>query len=106
MNIRTLRVAIGSKPSEEKQIEDGFVQRAVLSVTLFIVAMADLTHGIEEPIKVIGYADDWRHGQNRQMGRQHRLSKNKSHHVQPQKHWIYGSKECKSNTLENTKFWD
>jgi folylpolyglutamate synthase/dihydropteroate synthase len=33
--------------------------KAVLSVTLFLVAMADITHGIEELIKIIGYADDW-----------------------------------------------
>jgi hypothetical protein len=30
-----------------------------LSVTLFLVAMAEITHGIEEPIKIVGYADDW-----------------------------------------------
>jgi hypothetical protein len=30
-----------------------------LSVMLFLVAMAEITHGIEEPIKIIGYADDW-----------------------------------------------
>jgi hypothetical protein len=81
-------VAIGSTLSEEKQIENG----PVLSVTLFLVEMAIITHGIEEPIKIIGYADDWynthhsqtrtskrcqttkSHGQNCQMGRQHRLS--------------------------------
>jgi hypothetical protein len=51
MKNRTLRVAIGNTQSEEKQIENG--------VTLFLVAMAEITHGIEEPIKIIGYADDW-----------------------------------------------
>jgi hypothetical protein len=51
---RTLRVAIGSTLSEEKQIENGVVQGVVLSVTLFLVAMADITHRIEEPIKIIG----------------------------------------------------
>jgi hypothetical protein len=30
-----------------------------LRVTLFFVAMAEITHEIEEPIKIIGYADDW-----------------------------------------------
>jgi hypothetical protein len=30
-----------------------------LIVTLFLVALAEITHGIEEPIKIIGYADDW-----------------------------------------------
>jgi hypothetical protein len=57
---RTLRVAIGNPLSEEKPIENGVVQRAVLSVTLFLVAMAQITDGIEEPIKIIGYADDWK----------------------------------------------
>jgi hypothetical protein len=57
--IPTLREAIGNTLSEEKQIENGVVQRVVLSVTLFLVAMAEITHGIEEPIKIIGYADDW-----------------------------------------------
>jgi hypothetical protein len=31
---------------------------AVLSITQFLVAMAEVTHGIEEPIKIIGYAVD------------------------------------------------
>jgi glutamine synthetase len=91
MKNRTLRVAIGSTLSEEKQIENRVVQGAVLSFTPFLVAMAEITHGIEESIKIIGYADDWiihtthkhervsvvklkSHGQNRQMRRGHRLS--------------------------------
>jgi hypothetical protein len=59
MKNRTLRVAIEKTLSEEKQIENGVVQGAVLSVTLFLVAMVEITHEIEEPIKIIGYADDW-----------------------------------------------
>jgi hypothetical protein len=59
MKNRTFRVAIGNTVSEQKQIENGVVQGAVLSVTLFLVAMVEITHGIEEPIKIIGYADDW-----------------------------------------------
>jgi hypothetical protein len=57
MKKRTLRVAIGSALSEEKQIENG----VVLSVTLLLLAMAEITHGIEEPIRITGYAyaDDW-----------------------------------------------
>jgi hypothetical protein len=42
-----------------KQIENGFIQGAVLSFTLFSVAMTETTHGIAELIKIIGYADDW-----------------------------------------------
>jgi hypothetical protein len=56
---RTLRVAVGSTLSDERQIENGVVQGAVLSVTLFLVAMAGITDGSEEPIKIIGYSDDW-----------------------------------------------
>jgi hypothetical protein len=52
-------VAIGNTLSKEKQIENGVVQGAVLSVTLFLVAMAEITHGIEKSIKIIDYADDW-----------------------------------------------
>jgi hypothetical protein len=52
-------VAIGNTLSEENQIENGVVKGVVLSVTLFLVGMAQITHGIEEPIKVIGYAEDW-----------------------------------------------
>jgi hypothetical protein len=43
MKNRTLRVATGNTLLEEKQIENGVVQ--VLSVTLFLVAMAEITHG-------------------------------------------------------------
>jgi hypothetical protein len=50
----TLQVAIRNTLSEEKQTEN-----VVLSVTLFYVAMAEITHGIVEPIKIIGNADDW-----------------------------------------------
>jgi hypothetical protein len=59
MKDRTLRVAIRSTFSEEKQIENGVVQGVVLKVTLFLVAMAEITHGNEELIKIISYADSW-----------------------------------------------
>jgi hypothetical protein len=55
---RTLRVAIENTLSVEKQIENRVVQGAVLSVMLFLVAMAEITHRIGEAIKIIGYADD------------------------------------------------
>jgi hypothetical protein len=50
--IPTLREAIGNTLSEEKQIENGVVQGVVFSVTLFLVAMAEITHGIEKPTKI------------------------------------------------------
>jgi hypothetical protein len=46
-------------PLGQNLIENGVVQGAVLSVTLFLVAIAEVTNSIEEPIKIIGYADDW-----------------------------------------------
>jgi hypothetical protein len=59
MKERTLRVTVGSTLSDERRIENGVVQDAVFSVALFLVAMAGITDGIEEPIKIIGYEDDW-----------------------------------------------
>jgi hypothetical protein len=59
MKNRTLRVAIENTLSEEKLIENELFYGAVLSAPLFLVAMVEITHGIEEPIKIIGYADDW-----------------------------------------------
>jgi hypothetical protein len=101
MKNRTLRVAIGSTLWEEKQIENGVIQGTVVRLTLFLVAMADITHGIEDTIKIIHtthkhervsvvklqksmdkivrWADNTGHQIEKQL-------KNKSHHVQPQKH--------------------
>jgi hypothetical protein len=98
-----------------------------LSVTLFLVAMAEITHGIEEPIKIVGYADDWiihtTHKHDRasvvklkamdkivkwadDTGFQISIEKTKAI-IQPQKYCKslqtktgYGLKERKSNKLE------
>jgi chitinase len=35
------------------------VQGAVLSVTLFLVAMSQMHQNVALPTKIIGYADDW-----------------------------------------------
>jgi hypothetical protein len=35
------------------------VQRAVMSVGLFLIAMTDICKGMEEPTNMIGYVDDW-----------------------------------------------
>jgi hypothetical protein len=58
MNDHTLRVAIGNTKSSLKNIENG-VQGAVMSVTLFLVAMANICEKIEKPTKILGYSDDW-----------------------------------------------
>jgi hypothetical protein len=46
---------IGNTYSKPREIEN----RAVLSVTLFLVAMAQLCRGIVGPTRILGYADDW-----------------------------------------------
>jgi hypothetical protein len=55
---RTLRVAVGNTLSSPMSIENGVVQGAVLNVTLFLVAVATICKGIEEPTKILGNADD------------------------------------------------
>jgi len=55
---RKLKTLVGSQESEEQEIENGVVQGAVLSVTLFLVAIANICSS-QENYKMIGYADDW-----------------------------------------------
>jgi Reverse transcriptase (RNA-dependent DNA polymerase) len=59
MNNRSFRVAVGSTLSDPMTIENGVIQGAVLSVTLFLVAMSGITKKIKSPVKILGYADDW-----------------------------------------------
>jgi hypothetical protein len=40
-------------------IENRIVQGAVISVTLFLIALMGFCKGMDEPTKMIGYADDW-----------------------------------------------
>jgi hypothetical protein len=35
------------------------VEEAVISVTLFLIAMTDICKGMEEPTEMTKYADDW-----------------------------------------------
>jgi hypothetical protein len=51
MKERTLTVAVGNNLSNEAGIENGVVQGAVLSVTLFLIAMSEICDGIQEPVK-------------------------------------------------------
>jgi hypothetical protein len=55
----SFRVTVGNTFSTKIRIEHGTVQGAVISVTLFLIAMTDICKGMEEPTKMIGYADDW-----------------------------------------------
>jgi hypothetical protein len=43
-----------------KEIKNGMVQGAVLSVTLFLIAIADIVKEIfKETCTILGYTDDW-----------------------------------------------
>jgi hypothetical protein len=59
MSGRKLRVAVGNYFSNPKKIKNGVVQGAILSVTMFLMAMADIVKGIKETCKILGYADVW-----------------------------------------------
>jgi hypothetical protein len=59
MSNRKLKVAVGNHYSRPKSIENGVVQGAVLSLILFLVAMADIVKDIKEPTQIMGYTDDW-----------------------------------------------
>ncbi|XP_055623311.1 uncharacterized protein LOC129766737 [Toxorhynchites rutilus septentrionalis] len=55
---RTFKVAVGDRFSSEKIAENGVPQGAILSVTLFLVAMNSIFDFIPDGVKVILYADD------------------------------------------------
>jgi hypothetical protein len=59
MSNRKLRVAVGNYSSNPKEIKKGLVQGAVLSVTTFLIAMADIVNEIKETCTILRYADDW-----------------------------------------------
>jgi hypothetical protein len=42
----------------EKLTENGLVQGALMSVTPFLVALVDIVKQVQEPLEIIGYADD------------------------------------------------
>jgi hypothetical protein len=58
MSNRKLKVAVGNHYPKPNSIENGVAQGAVLSVTLFLVAMTDIVKDIKEPTQIMGYADD------------------------------------------------
>jgi hypothetical protein len=54
------KVAIdGNTDSTSREIENEVVQGAVLSVTLFLVAIAEICSGIKGPTRMLGLADTW-----------------------------------------------
>jgi ribonuclease HI len=56
---RSMKTMVGALESDEVEIENGVPQGAVLSVTLFLIAIADICRYDDEKYKMIGYADDW-----------------------------------------------
>jgi hypothetical protein len=48
-----------SQKSGKTHTENGVVQGAVMSVILFLVALADIVKHVQEPVKFVVYADNW-----------------------------------------------
>jgi hypothetical protein len=111
--------------ADERRIENSVVQEAVLSVTLFPVAMAGITDGLEEPIKIIGYVDRRLGGTRHTPTPTSRYNpntnnkdtdfkdgENQSYHVQPKKisnNHNYQNEhmgERRENRLDNIASWD
>jgi Reverse transcriptase (RNA-dependent DNA polymerase)/RNase H len=59
MTNRRMKVIVDDVTSEEQHIENGVVQGAVISVTLFLAAMADIVKVKQVDSVMVGYADDW-----------------------------------------------
>jgi hypothetical protein len=59
MSNRKLRVAIRNYFSNPKEINIGVIQGAVSSVTLFLIAMANIVKEIKETCTILGLAYDW-----------------------------------------------
>jgi ribonuclease HI len=59
MTGRSIRVAIGNTLSEPQNVENGVPQGAVISVTMFLIAIDPITKKINNETSMIGYADDW-----------------------------------------------
>jgi endonuclease/exonuclease/phosphatase family metal-dependent hydrolase len=59
MSNRRIKVAIGNTMSNEVILENGVPQGAVISVTLFLIAINPITKLETITTKMVGYADDW-----------------------------------------------
>ena len=58
MTNRRIRVRMNGCLSDETSIQNGIPQGAVLSTTLFLIAINEVTQLIPSPIKILLYADD------------------------------------------------
>jgi hypothetical protein len=65
MTKQTLQVAIVNIYSTPREIENGVVKGAVLSVTIFLVAMAEICRGIEGPTRMLGKQQATKHQKKR-----------------------------------------
>jgi hypothetical protein len=59
MENRSFRMVLGESSSERTYTENGVIQGAVISVTLSLVALADIVRQVQHPVKIIGYANYW-----------------------------------------------
>jgi hypothetical protein len=59
MSNRKPRLAVGNYFSNPKEIKNGVVQDVILSLTLFLIEMADIFKGIKETCTILGYAGFW-----------------------------------------------
>jgi molybdenum cofactor biosynthesis enzyme len=58
MENMSFSVVLGESSSEKTNTENGVIQEAVISVTLFLVALADIVKQVQHPVEIIGYTDD------------------------------------------------
>jgi ribonuclease HI len=56
---RKIRVSIGNTYSRRTTIENGVPQGAVISVTLFLIAINPIVTSVSPGSLLVGYADDW-----------------------------------------------
>jgi hypothetical protein len=57
--VHNFRVVLGESSSEKSYTENGVIQGVVISVTLFLVALADIVRQVQHPVEIIGYKNDW-----------------------------------------------
>jgi hypothetical protein len=58
MDNRTFKVVLGAESSRKTHTENGVVHGAVISVIMFLVALANIVKQVEL-VEIVGYADDW-----------------------------------------------
>jgi hypothetical protein len=83
---RSFRVVLGEEMSRKMYIENGVVQGAVVSVTLFLVAMSEITNQDRQPVEIVGYADvSAIFTSDRDMETSNHLTRQKGFNISPEK---------------------